>query len=320
MVGILFSTFMASFLMVKLWVMKKIVLLLSFVSLVGVAKGQTYNPLVDTNKVWSIFVQWVSGTWNTYFTKFTSDTVINSLHYKKVLKSDDSAQINWYSNGYIREDTNKKVFYKLDIADADRLLYDFNVGINDTFTLRTLPDTLILKVDSIDSINISGKLRKRLYLERYQYTYMGYIDIWIEGIGSMNGVLTTLSLFSPGSHADYLLCFTENDTLKYINPIYNTCYRAGGLGIQGYNANPIAEEIFPNPSSDNITIETPTRSTIEISNIEGQLIKTLAASGTKSARHRCFGFALRSVCCASKNRKRSGGEEVCERIVMSYKL
>ena len=40
--------------------------------------------------------------------------------------------------------------------------------------------------------------------------------------------------------------------------------------------------IFPNPATDNITIETPLLSTIEISNIEGQLIKTLAASGTKT--------------------------------------
>ena len=40
--------------------------------------------------------------------------------------------------------------------------------------------------------------------------------------------------------------------------------------------------VYPNPANDNITIETPPPSTIEISNIEGQLIKTLAASGTKT--------------------------------------
>lgn len=41
-------------------------------------------------------------------------------------------------------------------------------------------------------------------------------------------------------------------------------------------------KIYPNPADDNIIIEIPEKATIEISNIQGQLIKTLAASGTKT--------------------------------------
>jgi hypothetical protein len=40
--------------------------------------------------------------------------------------------------------------------------------------------------------------------------------------------------------------------------------------------------IFPNPATNNITIETPQNSTIEITNIQGQLIKTLAANNEKT--------------------------------------
>jgi hypothetical protein len=40
--------------------------------------------------------------------------------------------------------------------------------------------------------------------------------------------------------------------------------------------------MFPNPATDNLTIETPTHSTIQILNIQGQLIKSLAASGAKT--------------------------------------
>jgi hypothetical protein len=40
--------------------------------------------------------------------------------------------------------------------------------------------------------------------------------------------------------------------------------------------------IYPNPASDNLTIESPQPAIIEISNIEGQLIKTLTASTTKT--------------------------------------
>ena len=40
--------------------------------------------------------------------------------------------------------------------------------------------------------------------------------------------------------------------------------------------------IYPNPANNNLTIETPQTSKIEISTIHGQLIKTLASTGTKT--------------------------------------
>ncbi len=40
--------------------------------------------------------------------------------------------------------------------------------------------------------------------------------------------------------------------------------------------------IYPNPANDNITIEVPQKATIEISNIQGQLIKIIPTSGNKT--------------------------------------
>ena len=40
--------------------------------------------------------------------------------------------------------------------------------------------------------------------------------------------------------------------------------------------------IYPNPATNNLTIEAPPLSTIKISNIEGHLMKTIAASGAKT--------------------------------------
>jgi hypothetical protein len=53
------------------------------------------------------------------------------------------------------------------------------------------------------------------------------------------------------------------------------------IGINELNGQ-IYFNIYPNPTTENITVETPPLSTIEISNIEGQLIKTLATNGTKT--------------------------------------
>jgi hypothetical protein len=201
--------------------MKKLILIIAFLQINhALIKAQTYYPLVDANKVWNNLILWADGiSSNNYTVKFTSDTVINSLHYKKVLQIGfDEAPVQ-----YIREDSTKKVFYKEVPDSADKLLYDFNIGLHDTFTINTMPAYPVkLIADTIDSVNISGKLRKRIYLSWVQTNTNS--DTWIEGIGSLRGVLTTFNLGLVNSQNDVLLCFTENDTLKYINPEFNACY------------------------------------------------------------------------------------------------
>ena len=49
----------------------------------------------------------------------------------------------------------------------------------------------------------------------------------------------------------------------------------GGAFVKENQLAESAINIFPNPTHDNLTIETPEKATIEILNIEGQIIKTL---------------------------------------------
>jgi len=53
-------------------------------------------------------------------------------------------------------------------------------------------------------------------------------------------------------------------------------------GIHEMNFTPDSISIYPNPAADNLTIEVPQQATIEILNIQGQLVKTLLASSTKT--------------------------------------
>ena len=41
-------------------------------------------------------------------------------------------------------------------------------------------------------------------------------------------------------------------------------------------------EVYPNPATDNLIIEIPLQSTIKISNIQGQLLKTFTTTSTKT--------------------------------------
>jgi len=54
------------------------------------------------------------------------------------------------------------------------------------------------------------------------------------------------------------------------------------LGIEVIKDDKIKISLYPNPATNTLTIETPQQSTIKISNTEGQLIKTLASTGTKT--------------------------------------
>ncbi len=83
-------------------------------------------------------------------------------------------------------------------------------------------------------------------------------------------------VISPGNTWNYMLpSFIAG--YKYHNGIINC------LTDEIVNVEKIGNiDIYPNPTINNFTIETPQFSTIEISNIEGQIIKTLTSVGTKT--------------------------------------
>jgi photosystem II stability/assembly factor-like uncharacterized protein len=53
-------------------------------------------------------------------------------------------------------------------------------------------------------------------------------------------------------------------------------------GIKEINNNESSIAVYPNPAINNLTIESPQKAVIEITNIQGQLIKTIVASSCKT--------------------------------------
>jgi len=210
-----------------------------------VSYGQTCHSLVDTNKLWSNLHHTHTGgpppyTYETHFIKFNVDTVIESKTYKKVFITYDSTQTAWSTCGYIREDSNSKVYFLGQLDSVERLLYDFNLLVGDTFIYMfnsVVPIELL--VYSVDSVFIYDKYVKRI-------TFLPW-ETWYEGIGSSCGVLSSGLGGIVGSSYD-LLCYYENDTLKYMNPDFNDCFISMTVGnVDDYNTNQIKAVIFPNP-------------------------------------------------------------------------
>jgi hypothetical protein len=86
------------------------------------------QSIVDTNKIWDNLVfYYYPQHWDTEKIKFISDTVIDGLNYKKVIRSLDQYPTNWSFYGFIREDSNKRVFYRISGNEPDKMILNLNI-------------------------------------------------------------------------------------------------------------------------------------------------------------------------------------------------
>ncbi len=230
---------------------QKIFFTLIFVVIVPVAFAQTYYPLVDTNKLWSTaYETYTPWQLKSKYFKFSEDTLINSYTYKKIMMSADSLHSVWSCIGFIREDSTKKVFNIMPPDTTESLLYDFNVNIGDTIYLHEID----FIVDTVDTIFFGEKFRRKIIIYPYFDTSSFAKEEWYEGIGSLEGLLESGTAWAIGSD-NFLLCFYENDILKYINPQHSDCY----VNINYMNQVENSEKkkdilLYPNPANNQLNI------------------------------------------------------------------
>ena len=254
--------------------------LISFSILPLTSFTQTSESLLDTNKVWStVFRTNYSGEFLTFTYKLSGDTIINDKNFIKVLRNNnEEIAENWDLYGFIRQDSTKRIYFRKSnfLPEGEYLLYDFNHNVGDTFQIMCLArgypyEEIQVSLDSISIISISNKPLKTYYISYTENEY--YKVIWIEGIGSLSGFLT--NFYPPhyeGLGSVELLCFIENDTVKYMNPNYNTCFYTT-VYSKLIKDNPIQVAFFPNPvtakSELKITGLKLTNPSIEIFNVTG---------------------------------------------------
>lgn len=240
--------------------MKRSLLIIGFILCSVVIFCQS---IVTTNKLWSNYINYYSfphPVIRTEHIKFTNDTVINSTIYKKVERFLDEPQQIWVSYGYIREDSDKKVFYKINPSDTEQLLYDLNIQPYETVlayglitsvnNYRAL-DSMRFYVRSIDSILIGSSNYKRINLAMPEDTN-SIIEQWIDSIGSTGGMLHNKYLY-VGCDYYSLLCYFEEGILKYHDPNYTNCSYVTNVNEQSTLKPTI--KVFPNPFSESAIIE-----------------------------------------------------------------
>lgn len=219
--------------------MKKATLLLLFWVFLVSSFTQTYHPLVESNKIWTTAHTYGHpNVINSDAIKFDGDTTINGTVYKIAYRSTDNAQTTWNRYGFIREEDKKIYWLSWSGGAPNNLIYDFDADTGDTVYLFADPMGFYFVVDSIgETTMLTGESRRTTYLSGHDpggFT-MGN-DTWVEGMGSMYGVLQSGTGVLIGDNPQ-LICFTQNDTLKYHNPNFELCYVIVGLEKQTSETN-----------------------------------------------------------------------------------
>ena len=192
-------------------------------------KAQDYHPIVEEGKQWNVLFSY---PWNppepqhkyTDIYKIEGDTLLDGVSYKVMYTTRNEDLTGWSVCGVIRETEDKQVLYRRDGSSYDEILYDFSMEVGDTIIMSGsgfYPDWMF--VIETNEILVNGEPRQQIVLE-YPFGN-GEQEVWIEGIGSLYGIVDSGSLFLTGGSTN-LLCYYEDGDLIWQNttPGYNECY------------------------------------------------------------------------------------------------
>ncbi|MCD4732462.1 MAG: T9SS type A sorting domain-containing protein, partial [Bacteroidales bacterium] len=173
--------------------------------------------------------------------------------YKLLYVTDEEYPTQWTKIGYIREDTNRKVYYSplSSTFIEPAMVYDFYAEQNDTLVITSFlqyyPTEVEIVITEVDSILIIDEYRKRI---KFSCEYFDN-NFWIEGVGSNNGLLETGFYCYIVCPEIELLCVQDQGEIIYQHEYYEECYY---VGVEDNIANQRKFEIYPNPTKNDIHI------------------------------------------------------------------
>jgi hypothetical protein len=227
--------------------------------------GQTPDYFADGSKwrINSVGLSLTAPCWTQgkYVVEIVGDSIIGGLSYKHliyhgimvenpinpqpgVICNPDYTFSSTY--GFVRQAGKKVYSYDL-INSVDTLLYNFDLQVGDTLPLTVINSDTAITVTAITNFQVGNETRSIFDLS----SNSGFSVKLIEGIGHDKGFLGTMQPFE--FFESELICYSRNDTTYYDNGS-GICDLNVGLNELQFT---LEVEVFPNPTSDVVTITSP---------------------------------------------------------------
>lgn len=211
--------------------MKKLfLLLLTVIPIAAIAQEQTYDSLLDGEKIWTIKCVGsdLESTVSYIEYKLMESVSIDDVSYKQLFtrskweNEEDWSEWKWlFDKAYIGEDNEGKVYYFVDHGTyiTNDVTMDFSLQVGDVFELNEedYPPFVVTAVsDTILENSFDRKPRRCIHLSMNingEIVYEDWAsDIWIEGIGSVKkGVMGTDA--SSGSIQQLIKCTQQGNVI-----------------------------------------------------------------------------------------------------------
>ncbi len=240
------------------------------------------RSIVETNKSWNIARCVSNGdVCITEVYKFGSNIDLEGMSYTEVIYSEGVTSSNWSSVGFLREDAAGKVFFRLNAGSSEVLLYDFSLTVGCVVELPSVGYgqccSSTTTVDSVKVINYQGVERKTLFVSSKnlngQGDYGKTFSVWIEGVGSMFGLLQPTDCLFTGSYS-YLLCSSVADQLIYQRS------QISGCKITAVDNENVERSIVVTSDANNLVVtnNSPDKVAVFLFSIDGKLQCSLTVS------------------------------------------
>ena len=188
----------------------------------AIAQEQTYDSLLDGEKVWTIksVVSNLERTVSYIEYKLMESVSIDGVSYKQLFtrskweNEEDWSEWKWlFDKAYIGEDNEGKVYYFVDHGTyiTNDVTMDFSLQVGDVFELNEedYPPFVVTAVSDTKPrrcIHLSMNINGEIIYEDWAS------DIWIEGIGSVKkGVMGTNA--SSGSIQQLIKCTQQGNVI-----------------------------------------------------------------------------------------------------------
>ena len=159
-----------------------------------------YRPLLQDGKEWR-YHYYNDFTGKDYYTSLTvaGDTIIDDKHYKQIVDVATGTV-----NCALRED-GRRVYVNYSGHSGETLLYDFGLGLGDTFQFE---DSSSATVVSVDTVMVGDRAFRALDVRIGNESWPNW---WVEGVGSE--FFLTTNYFAVGNYYQLSSCLVNGETI-----------------------------------------------------------------------------------------------------------